>query len=144
MKAKAKLVYSLLALSFVLMLGLMSACGGTPEVITQVVTQVVKETQIVEIEGETVDAMAAPVVVVCVDRSDVEGEQGGEEHGDVGIDCTTVGWLDAGAPAGEAGAGKGGEERDHGEDVARLLPPGVEAREAHEVLEVQVEPGDDD
>ncbi len=54
MKAKAKLVYSLLALSFVLMLGLMSACGGTPEVITQVVTQVVKETQIVEIEGETV------------------------------------------------------------------------------------------
>ncbi len=54
MKAKAKLVYSLLALSFVLVLGLMSACGGTPEVITQVVTQVVKETQIVEIEGETV------------------------------------------------------------------------------------------
>lgn len=55
MKARSKLVYSLLALGFVAVLGIVSACAApTPEVITQIVTQVVKETQIVEVEGTPV------------------------------------------------------------------------------------------
>jgi raffinose/stachyose/melibiose transport system substrate-binding protein len=53
MKAKASLLYCLLAAFFVLVLVGVSACSQpTPEVIREVVTQVVRETQIVE--GETV------------------------------------------------------------------------------------------
>ena len=52
---RAKVLYGLLATCFVLVLVGVSACSQpAPEVIREVITQVVKETQIVEIEGETV------------------------------------------------------------------------------------------
>ena len=55
MRARAKLLYGLLATCFVLVLIGVSACSPpTPQVIREVITQVVRETQIVEIEGETV------------------------------------------------------------------------------------------
>jgi peptide/nickel transport system substrate-binding protein len=68
MSVSRKSLYALLATCFVLVLVLFSACATpTAEVIEKVVTQVVKETQIVEIEGETVVQEVEKEVEVVVE-----------------------------------------------------------------------------
>jgi peptide/nickel transport system substrate-binding protein len=65
MSAKGKLIYPLLALCGVLVLVFMSACSQpTPEVIREVVTQVVRETQIVEGTAQVVEKEVEVEVVI--------------------------------------------------------------------------------
>ena len=55
MKPRAKVLYSVLALSFIAVLAIVTGCQPpTPEVVEKVVTQIVKETQIVEVAGTPV------------------------------------------------------------------------------------------
>lgn len=55
MKPRAKVLYSVLALCFVAVLAIVTGCQPpTPEIVEKVVTQVVKETQIVEVAGTPV------------------------------------------------------------------------------------------
>lgn len=68
MSAMRKSLYAMLAVCFVLVMAFAVACSQpTPEIVERVVTQVVKETQIVEIEGETVIQEVEKEVEVVVE-----------------------------------------------------------------------------